>query len=131
MDAMPQSWADNRFNEFRAEMARRFDQLDRRMDERFERMDERFERMDERFERTDERFDRMDERFDQVDRRLDQVDRRLDQVDKRFEQVDIEMRHQRGELGSINRTLAQAAIGMSAAYLAGFGALIAFIATQI
>jgi predicted nuclease with TOPRIM domain len=63
MEAMRQSWTDDRM-----------DDLSRRMDERFDHVDERFRQVDERFRQVDERFRRVDERFDKVDRRFDRVE---------------------------------------------------------
>ena len=45
--------------ELRAEMIRRFEQVDKR----FELIDKRFEQIDRRFEQTDGRFAHMDNRF--------------------------------------------------------------------
>jgi hypothetical protein len=39
MDAMRQSWTDNRLDEFSAQTVRRFDDLERRMDIGFNRID--------------------------------------------------------------------------------------------
>jgi predicted nuclease with TOPRIM domain len=63
MEAMRQSWTDDRM-----------DDLSRRMDERFDHVDERFRQVDERFRQVDERFDKVDERFDKVDERFDKVE---------------------------------------------------------
>jgi hypothetical protein len=41
-----ESWTDERLDDFRGEVNRRFDVVDRR----FDRVDERFDRVDERFE---------------------------------------------------------------------------------
>jgi hypothetical protein len=39
MEAMRESWTDERLDDFRAETARRFDTLERRMDDGFDRAD--------------------------------------------------------------------------------------------
>jgi len=62
MEAMRESWTDERLDDFRAETARRFDTIDRR----FDKIDERFDKIDERFERIDAKFDRVDARFDDL-----------------------------------------------------------------
>ena len=56
MEAMRQSWTDERLDDLSANVDRRFDQVDRR-------------------------FDQVDRRFEQVDRRFEQVDRRFEQVE--------------------------------------------------
>jgi hypothetical protein len=77
---------------------------------------------------TDARLDdfatHVDRRFDEVDRRLDKVDRRLDKIDHRLERFDE-------RLGSIQKTLVNGFIGLAAAMVAGFGGLMALIATQL
>jgi hypothetical protein len=52
MEAMRQSWTDDRLDDFRGEVNRRFDGVDRRLD------------------RLDDRFDRLDDRFDKLQRTL-------------------------------------------------------------
>jgi hypothetical protein len=49
MEAMRESWTDDRL-----------DHLSRKMDERFDRVDERFKQVDERFRQVDGRFDRVE-----------------------------------------------------------------------
>jgi hypothetical protein len=74
---------------------------------------------------TDERLDdlanRMDRGFDRVDKDLrelrGEMDKRFDRVDGRFEAIDI-------RLDGIQKAIVQAAIGMTAAFLAGFAALV-------
>lgn len=56
MEAMRQSWTDDRLDAFRVETQRRFDEVDRR-------------------------FGEVDRRLDEVGRRLDEVGRRLDKVE--------------------------------------------------
>jgi hypothetical protein len=67
MEAMRESWTDDRL-----------DHLSERMDERFDRVDERFRQVDQRFEQVDQRFEQVDRRFEQVDRRLERVEAGLD-----------------------------------------------------
>ncbi len=55
MEAMRQSWSDDRL-----------DHLNRRVDEGFEQVDKRFEQVDKRFEQVDKRFDRLEDRFDRL-----------------------------------------------------------------
>jgi DNA anti-recombination protein RmuC len=75
------------------------------------------ERLDEFGKRVDERFDRVDQRFDEVDRRFEQVDVRLDRIE--------------GRLDSIGRAIIFGAIAMSSTMIAGFGAMVAVIATKL
>jgi uncharacterized protein YdcH (DUF465 family) len=49
MEAMRESWTDDRL-----------DHLSQKMDERFDRVDERFKQVDERFKQIDGRFDRVE-----------------------------------------------------------------------
>lgn len=73
MDAMRQSWTDDRLDDFRAEVNHRFDEVYRRFDE----VDRRFEDVDRRFERVEGQihnlrvemsagFQRIDERFERL-----------------------------------------------------------------
>jgi hypothetical protein len=75
----------------------------RRFDTLERQMRDGFERIDARFERGDDRFDRIDARFDRIDERLD----------------------------SVQRAIAYGAVAMSAAFVAGFAALIGLVATQL
>jgi hypothetical protein len=74
---------------------------------------------------TDARLD--DFRAD-VDRRFDAVDRRFDAVDRRFDKVEGEIRELRGEMKSgfesINRTMMQGVVALSASFIAGFAAIV-------
>lgn len=83
---------------------------DDRLDGLSEKVDRGFAEMDRRFGQVDKRFELVDQRFDKVDRRLGRIDARLDGMQK---------------------TMVQAAIGMTAAILASFGGIIALIATQL
>jgi len=73
MEAMRQSWTDERLDDFRTDVDRRFDEVDRRFDE----VDERFDKVDKRF---DEMNQRMDAGFARVDERLDGLHRVLSQA---------------------------------------------------
>lgn len=67
MEAMRQSWTDERLDDFRAETARHFDEVNRR----FEEVNKRFEQVDKRFEQVDKRFDQVDQRFDRLETRME------------------------------------------------------------
>ncbi len=55
-----ESWTDERLDDFRGEVNRRFDEVDRQ-----------FGKVDKRFDKVDHRFDKMDTQFDRVHDRLD------------------------------------------------------------
>jgi DNA anti-recombination protein RmuC len=75
-------------------------------------------------ERLDELATRVDQRFDGVDRRFGEVDRRLDKIDRHLEKRD-------GRLGSMQKTMANGFVGMSAAIVAGFVAIMGLIVTRL
>lgn len=56
MEAMRESWTDDRLNNLNERMTERFD----RVDQRFAQVDHRFEQVDQRFEQVDHRFDRLE-----------------------------------------------------------------------
>jgi len=67
-----------------------------------------------------------------TDARLDdfraEVNRRFDGVDRRFEKVEEEISEMRSEMKSgfeaVNKTMVHGFVGLSAAYIAGFAALV-------
>jgi hypothetical protein len=146
MEAMRQSWTDERMDDLNA----RVDELGRRMDNGFNRVDadirelreetkgefaafrlemrERFDKIDERFDKIDERFEKMDERFQRVDARFDKMDERFEKVDARFERADERsidrFEAMNGRLIATHRLMIQ----FCATTLA---ALLALIATQL
>ena len=65
-----------------------------------ERLDDLKDGMHRRFEDVDRRFEEVDRRFEQVDRRFEQVDRRFEQVDRRFEQIHTDIGGLRAEMNS-------------------------------
>ncbi len=66
MEAMRESWTDERLDDFRAETARRLDGIDARL----EKIDARFEKIDARFERMEAKFDK---KFDRLEARMDDL----------------------------------------------------------
>jgi phage shock protein A len=82
MEAMREAWTDARLDDFRAETARRFDELGRRIDNGFNRMSAEAVALRKEM---NERFESMDKHFESVDRRFESVDRRFESMDKRFE----------------------------------------------
>ena len=78
---------------------------------------------------------RMDDFRVEVNRRFDGVDRRFDEVDRRFDKVEGEIAELRGDVKelraemkagfeAIHKSMIQMAIGLSAAYIAGFAAIV-------
>jgi hypothetical protein len=59
--------------------------------------------------------------------RLDEMSQK---VDSGFERVDTDIRELRVEVGTVQRTMVQGFIALTAAMLAGFGGLAALIASQ-
>ncbi|MGE5281059.1 MAG: hypothetical protein ACM3N0_01820 [Chloroflexota bacterium] len=102
MEAMRQSWTDDRLDDFRAHV-------------------------DQRFDDVDQRFNEVDRRFDQVNQRFEQVDMRFEQVDRRFEWLEAEIRMQRSEISEGFRALQRATIQIGAGI---FGTLMLTIFTM-
>lgn len=73
MYKMREGWTDERLDDFRGEVSRRFDDVDRR----FEEVDRRFDKVDAEFRdlrlEMITRFDRVDARFDALQRTLLQI----------------------------------------------------------
>lgn len=62
-----------------------------------------------------------------TDGRLNELSQK---VDRGFERVDTDIRELRVEVATVQRTMIQGFIALTAAMLAGFGGLAALIATQ-
>lgn len=62
MEAMRESWTDDRL-----------DDLNRRVEGGFKRVDERFRQVDQRFDKVDHRLDKLDARFEALQRQLFQA----------------------------------------------------------
>jgi hypothetical protein len=71
---------------------------------------------------------RLDDFRSEVDRRFDEVYRRFDEVDRRFDKVEGEIRELRSEMKagfeSVHRTMVQGVAALSAAFIAGFAAMV-------
>jgi predicted nuclease with TOPRIM domain len=78
MEAMRNSWTDDRLDDFAGQIWRRFDEVDRRFDE-----------VDRRFDEVDRRLDRVDGRLDKIDVRLERIDVRLERFEERFEALHL------------------------------------------
>jgi hypothetical protein len=100
MEAMRQSWTDDRLDDFRGEVNRRFDDVDRR-----------FDKVDRRFEQVDRRFDEM---AADVNRRFDEVNGKLERIEGRFEK----------RFDGLQRTLMLTGGGIIATLIAGILSLI-------
>jgi len=78
---------------------------------------------------------RLDDFRGDVDRRFNEVDRRFNEVDRRFDKVEGEIRELRSEakagFEAINRTMVHGFVALSAAYIAGFTAIVGLLATQL
>ncbi len=98
---MRQSWTDDRLDDFRGEVNRRFDAVDRR------------------FDRVDQRFEAVDKRFDRVDRRIDDLGRHMD---ARLVERSSECQ---GAIVQLQRTMFQAAVAVVVALLTGAAAIAA------
>lgn len=74
MEAMRQSWTDDRLDDFRAETARRFETVDQRFDRLERRVDDGFgelrREMNDRFGQVDKRFEVMQDRLEAMHRML-------------------------------------------------------------
>jgi hypothetical protein len=64
---------------------------------------------------------RLDDFRDDVNRRFDEVDKRLDKVGEEIRDLRSEMK---GGFESVNRTMVHGVIALSAAYIAGFAAIV-------
>lgn len=71
---MRQSWTDDRLDDFRGEVNRRFDNVDRRFDEAAADVNRRFDKaaadVNRRFDEVDKRLDKLDDRFAEFQRTI-------------------------------------------------------------
>jgi hypothetical protein len=120
MEAMRQSWTDDR------------------LDNLSELTDRRFGEVDRRFDQVDRRFHEVDRRFDEVDRRLVEMDR---EAQRRFDDQRSDVQELRSRLDTtseaaqrkletIQRLIAYVAVSLTAAVLAGFGGMATLLASQ-
>ncbi len=96
---------------------------------------------------TDERLDDLNHRLDEGFRRIDgdlrvlRIETKTEltslrgEMNERFERVDTDLKGLRSDMNTrfeaLQRTMVHAAVGMSAAFIAGFAALIGLFATQL
>jgi predicted nuclease with TOPRIM domain len=90
-----------------------------------------FERVDQRFDEIDRRFERIDQRFDEVDRRFERIDGRFKEMDSRFMRVEGELARVNDRLDGMHRTMVQGIVAITGGMVAGFGGIMAVIATQL
>jgi len=64
MEAMRNSWTDDRLDDFAAQTWRRFDEVDRRFGEVNQRFDRLEDRMEAGFDKVDRRFEGIEARFE-------------------------------------------------------------------
>ena len=114
MEAMRESWTDDRL-----------DKLEGRVEERFNQVDECFRRVDERFDQMEERFNQADKRFDRIEGRFNQADKRFDRIEDRFERMENQTNDR---LLALHRLIIQVGGGMIATLAAG---LLAALATHV
>jgi hypothetical protein len=106
MEAMRQSWTDDRL-----------DDLNRKVDQRFDRVDDRFDQADREAER----------RFKEVDRRLDGFEVDIREVRAQITELGAQT-HAR--LDSIQRSIMFGALTLTGGMIAGFAGMITLVATQ-
>lgn len=70
MYKMRDGWTDERMDDFRDEVNRRFDAVDKRFDKFEGDVDKRFDRVDRRFDKVDHELGRLNDRFDALERLL-------------------------------------------------------------
>lgn len=68
VDAMRNSWTDDRL-----------DALNHRVDDGFKQVDERFKQVDQRFDQVDQRFDRMEGELHRINDRFDALQKTMTQ----------------------------------------------------
>jgi DNA anti-recombination protein RmuC len=103
MEAVRDSWTDERLDEF-----------GKRVDERFDRVDERFDRVDQQFSRVDRQFDRVNEEFRAL----------RGEMRAGFDRID-------GRLDAMQRTMIQFAGAMVVAMVGLYGTLAGLVVTQL
>jgi archaellum component FlaC len=103
MEAMRESWTDERLDHFRA-------------------------RVDERFDRVDERFDDVDRRFKEVDRRLGRIEFEMREMRGEIGGMRGEIGGIHDRLDSMQRMMFHGVIALSASIVAGFGGMAGLLA---
>jgi predicted nucleic acid-binding Zn-ribbon protein len=112
MEAMRESWTDQRLDEFAADTSRRFDGVDGRLDG-----------VDKRLNGVDRRLNGVDRRLHKIEGRLDGVDKRLDLMEQSmsagFNRIDTDMRELRSQNAAFQRTFLQVSGGAFVTFVVG------------
>jgi chromosome segregation ATPase len=116
MEAMRQSWSDDRL-----------DALNQRVDEGFIRVDEQFAKVDARFARVEDRIDRLDEK---VEARFDHLDAKIDRkIDNSAAELRQEMKMGFDQINArfdaMQQTMIRGGIGLIGVLVASSAGLIA------
>ncbi len=81
-----------KFEEFRSEVNKRFDESDRRFEEFKSEVNERFDEVDRKFEEfrseVNKRFEEIDKRFEEVDRRLESLEKGQEEIKQRQDRME-------------------------------------------
>lgn len=119
MYQMRDGWTDERMDDFRDEVYRRFDKAEGDVNRRF---DEVYRRFDTLEGDVDRRFDEVDKRFDKFE---GDVDRRFDEVGGRFDKVDHELARINDRFDGLYRATYVVGGGIVAALIGGIAAVVA------
>jgi hypothetical protein len=137
MEAMRQSWTDDRLDDLSRNMGQRFDRVEAAMDQGFGKVERE---MDQRFAKVQLE---MEQRFGKVEREMDQRFGKVDrEMDRRFGKVEGEIRdlraeaierdrHREAEFSALQRTMIQVGGGLIAANLGFMAAMLGLIVTQL
>lgn len=114
MEAMRESWTDDRL-----------DYLNHRVDDGFKHVDDRFGQFEKR---VDERFDDVNRRFKESDRRIDegfrQVDERFKQADERLARMESRIDHLSQSFLDLGRSIDLSTRALIATLVIGFLAVV-------
>lgn len=110
MEAMRESWTDQRLDEFAADTARGLDGVDTRL------------------HKIEGRLGGVDMRLHKIEGRLDGVDTRLDMMEQSmgngFNRIDTDMRELRSQTAAFQRALIQVSCGAFVTLFVGFAGVI-------
>lgn len=125
MEAMRESWTDDRLDYLNRRVEGGFAHVDERIG-RFEKhVDERFDQLAREFRHTQEL---VSQRFDLTESRLDKMDARFEKVDARFERADVRFERMDERFHALHKLIIQGGLGLFGAL---FVAFLTFLATHI
>jgi predicted RNase H-like nuclease (RuvC/YqgF family) len=78
MEAMRQSWSDDRLDDLQLEMRNGFVRIEKQIQTGTEQVEKRIEQVEMRIEQVDRRIEQMDKRIDQLDTRVERLETRVD-----------------------------------------------------